>query len=198
MSRRNRNRRGRAPAPRSRPGPTPGSGPPPSSPAGHAASTRTPRGQLPPATPQLPKLPGPGQPPPTTGPPPDHSGAGFQAPRTPRDIAAFIEAVAAGECDRSLDALATAVSERIRLLHAAREAVLLATLRRGDRVRINHSARPQYLHGEPGTVTARAGDKILVRLDQPIGRFANGEVRCPPGVLEPLVPRSGDGWAVGT
>ena len=62
-------------------------------------------------------------------------------------------------------------------------------LRKGDRVRINHSARPAYLHGEPGTVIDWAGDKIVIRLDEPVGRFINGEVRCPPGVLEPLSPR---------
>jgi len=111
------------------------------------------------------------------------------APPTARDIETFIDAVAAGECDRHLDALAEAVSHRLHLLRAAREAVLMATLRRGDRVMINHSARPQYLHGEPGTVIDWAGDKIVVRLDQPVGRFVNGEVRCPPTVLEPLGPR---------
>jgi prophage DNA circulation protein len=30
-------------------------------------------------------------------------------------------------------------------------------LRAGDRVRINHHARPNYLHGQPGTVTGWAG-----------------------------------------
>jgi hypothetical protein len=55
-----------------------------------------------------------------------------------------------------------------------------ATLCRGDRVRIDHSARPQYLHDEPGTVIDWVGEKIVVRLDQPVGRFVNGEVRCAP------------------
>ena len=110
-------------------------------------------------------------------------------PRTQRDIEGFIDAVANGELDSHIDALAEAVSRRIELLRAAREAILMATLRRGDRVRINHSARPQYLHGEPGTVIDWVGDKVVVRLDQPVGRFVNGEVRCPPAVLEPLGPR---------
>lgn len=96
--------------------------------------------------------------------------------------------MANGEFDRHIDALAEAVSRRVVLLRAAREAILMATLRKGDRVRINHSARPQYLHGEPGTVIDWAGDNVVVLLDQPIGRFVNGEVRCPPGVLEPLGP----------
>jgi hypothetical protein len=86
--------------------------------------------------------------------------------------------------------VAEVVSRRLTLLRAAREAVWMATLRRGDRVRIKHSVRPQYLHGDPGTVINWAGDKVVVRLDQPVGRFVNGEVRCPPAVLEPLGPRS--------
>jgi len=110
------------------------------------------------------------------------------APATLPDIEGFIDAVANGEFDRHIDALAEAVSRRVVLLRAAREGILMATLRKGDRVRINHSARPQYLHGEPGTVIDWAGDNLVVRLDQPVGRFVNGEVRCPPGVLEPLGP----------
>ena len=76
----------------------------------------------------------------------------------------------------------------VELLRAARDALLMATLRRGDRVWINHSARPLYLHGEPATVIGLADDTVVVRLDRPVGRFTNGNVRCPPGVLEPLRP----------
>jgi hypothetical protein len=58
----------------------------------------------------------------------------------------------------------------------------------GDRVRINHSAKPNYLHGQTGTVTGWAGQNVVVQLDQPVGRFTTGELRCPPLVLEPLAP----------
>jgi hypothetical protein len=54
----------------------------------------------------------------------------------------------------------------------------LASLRVGDRVRINHSAKPNYLHGRAGTVTGWAGQNVVVQLDQPVGRFATGELRC--------------------
>jgi hypothetical protein len=33
-----------------------------------------------------------------------------------------------------------------------------------------------------------AGQNVVVQLDQPIGRFTTGELRCPPLVLEPLAP----------
>jgi hypothetical protein len=105
------------------------------------------------------------------------------------DVDALLDALANGDLDLHLDALAEARSRRLKLLQTAREAILMATLRQGDRVLINHSARPQYLHGEPATVIGWAGDKVVVRLDQPIGKFVNGEVRCPPAVLDPLRPR---------
>ncbi len=57
-----------------------------------------------------------------------------------------------------------------------------------DLVRVNHGAKPNYLHGEPGTVTGWAGQNVIVQLDQPIGRFTSGELRCPPLILEPLAP----------
>jgi len=105
-----------------------------------------------------------------------------------RDVEAIIDAIANGELDLHVEALAEAVSRRIELLQTACEAVLMATLRKGDRVRINHSARPLYLHGEPATVTAFQDDTIVVRIDQPVGKYVNGIVRCPPGVLDPLGP----------
>ena len=64
----------------------------------------------------------------------------------------------------------------------------LANLRVGDRVRINHHAKPNYLHGQPGTVTGWAGQNVIVQLDQPVGRFTTGQLRCPPLILEPLPP----------
>ena len=59
------------------------------------------------------------------------------------NIEGIADAVANGEFDRHIEALAEAVSRRVVLLRgAAREAILMATLRKGDRARINHSARP--------------------------------------------------------
>jgi hypothetical protein len=63
-------------------------------------------------------------------------------PLTPRGIDDFIDAVGNGEFDAHPEDLAQALNRRVSLLRAAREAIIMATLRRGDRVRINHSARP--------------------------------------------------------
>jgi len=99
-----------------------------------------------------------------------------------------VEAIARGELDDELAVLGAVLNERVRLLATARSVTTLASLRVGDRVRINHSAKPNYLHGQAGTVTGWAGQNVVVQLDQPIGRFTTGELRCPPLVLEPLGP----------
>jgi len=103
-------------------------------------------------------------------------------------VQAVVEAIARGELDDELGVLGAVINERVRLLATARSMRTLASLRVGDRVRINHSAKPNYLHGEPGTVTGWAGQNVIVQLDQPVGRFTSGELRCPPLILEPLAP----------
>jgi hypothetical protein len=99
-----------------------------------------------------------------------------------------VEAIARGELDEELGVLGAVINERVRLLATARSVRTLASLRVGDRVRINHSAKPNYLHGRAGTVRGWAGQNVVVQLDQPVGRFTSGELRCPPLVLEPLGP----------
>jgi hypothetical protein len=84
--------------------------------------------------------------------------------------------------------LGAVINQRVRLLATARSMTTLASLRVGDRVRINHSAKPNYLHGRAGTVSGWAGQNVVVQLDQPVGRFTTGELRCPALVLEPLAP----------
>jgi ribosomal protein L21E len=103
-------------------------------------------------------------------------------------VQAVVEAIARGELDQELGVLGAVINERVRLLTTARSMRTLASLRVGDRVRINHSAKPHYLHGQAGTVRGCAGQNVIVQLDQPVGRFVTGELRCPPLVLEPLPP----------
>jgi hypothetical protein len=40
--------------------------------------------------------------------------------------------------------------------------------------------------GRTGTVSRWARPNLVTQLDQPVGRFVTGELRCPPLVLEPL------------
>jgi len=101
-----------------------------------------------------------------------------------------VEAIARGELDQELVVLGAVINQRVRLLATARSMRTLASLRVGDRVRINHNAKPNYLHGRAATVTGWAGQNVVVQLDQPAGRFKTGELRCPPLVLEPLAPET--------
>jgi hypothetical protein len=115
-------------------------------------------------------------PPPTTPPP---GGADTAA-----NIQALVERIQAGELDAELPVLAAAIAERQQLLAAAQALITRASLRVGNRVRINHRARPLYLHGHTGTVAGFYGQSVIVRLDQPVGRFVTGELRCPPLALD--------------
>jgi hypothetical protein len=103
-------------------------------------------------------------------------------------VQAVVEAIARGELDQELGVLSAVINQRVRLLATARSMRTLASLRVGDRVRINHNAKPNYLHGQAGTVSGWAGQNVIVQLDQPVGRFTTGELRCPPLVLEPQTP----------
>jgi hypothetical protein len=98
----------------------------------------------------------------------------------------LLEAIASGDLDDHLTALAEAVHARRQLLHTVRSATALATLCLGDHVRINQSASPQYLRGLAGTVIEVDDEAATIALPGPVGRFHSGSVRCPPLVLEKL------------
>jgi len=102
----------------------------------------------------------------------------------------LLDAIADGELDHSLHALADAIHARRHLLHTVKAASALARLCVGDEVRINHTARPQYLRGIHGRVTDLDDDTATVCLHRPIGRFKSGHVRCPPLALDRLGPQA--------
>jgi class 3 adenylate cyclase len=80
-----------------------------------------------------------------------------RTPATPIDLVqTVVEAIARGELDDELAVLGAVINQRVRLLATARSMRTLASLRVGDRVRINHSAKPHYLHGRAGTVSGWA------------------------------------------
>src|SRR5918994_7089540 len=70
-------------------------------------------------------------PPPTTPPPAGADTAGIQA---------LVERIHAGDLDAELPMLVAAITERQQLLAAAQALITRASLRVGDRVRINHRA----------------------------------------------------------
>ena len=109
-------------------------------------------------------------------------------PEPQRDTpeAMLLDAIAAGELDHHLVALADAVHARRQLLHAVRAASAIAQLCVGDHVRFNHRVRPRYLEHEHGVINEIADRWVAVRLSRPVGRFPAGELRCPPLALDRL------------
>jgi hypothetical protein len=102
------------------------------------------------------------------------------------DVTLLAERIAAGELDGQLRQLAPVIAQRLRLLSSADTLAGLASFKVGDRVVFKHTVRPLYLHGARGRVEGWLGQRVVVRLDYPIGRFLNAELRCEPGGLEKL------------
>ena len=98
----------------------------------------------------------------------------------------LLDAIADGDLDDHLTALAEAVDARRRLLHTVRSATALAVLCVGDEVRINQAVSPRYLAGLQGIVIDVDNHAATVRLPGPVGRFSTGQVRCPPLALEKI------------
>jgi hypothetical protein len=103
------------------------------------------------------------------------------------DDRSLLDAIAAGELDDHLGALAAAVEARRRLLLTVRSATALAALCVGDVVRITERVSPRYLVGLHGTVVGLDEHAATVRLERPVGRFDDGRVLCPPLVLEKVL-----------
>jgi hypothetical protein len=99
----------------------------------------------------------------------------------------LLDAIANGDLDDHLTALADAVQARHHLLHTVRSSTALAELCVGEHVRINHTISPRYLHGLHGTVMELDDERATVCLHRPVGRFHTGEIRCPPLTLDKLV-----------
>jgi hypothetical protein len=100
----------------------------------------------------------------------------------------LLDQIAAGALDAHLVAIADAVHARYELLHTVTSHKALAMLNVGDHVRINHHVSPRYLQGVHGVIVELDQHAALVRMPRPLGRFKNGEIRCPPLALDRLSP----------
>jgi hypothetical protein len=98
----------------------------------------------------------------------------------------LLDAIAAGELDEHLVAVADAVQARRELLHTVNSATAIARLCVGDTVVFNRRIRPRYLEHELAVVTELDARWVTVRLARPVGRFRDGELRCPPLALRRL------------
>ena len=98
----------------------------------------------------------------------------------------LLDAIADGDLDDHLGALAAAIEARRRLLYTVDSSHVLATLCVGDLVRITEEISPRYLAGIEGTVVEVDDYAATIRLPFPIGRFKSGQVRCPPLALQKM------------
>lgn len=98
----------------------------------------------------------------------------------------LLDQIVQGALDPHLTAIAQAIRARYELLQTVSSAKALAQLTVGDAVRINHHARPRYLQGLHGRVIELDDESATICLHQPVGRFTNGQVRCPPLALDKL------------
>jgi hypothetical protein len=97
-----------------------------------------------------------------------------------------LDAIASGELDEHLVAIADAVRARRELLHTVNSATAIAQLCVGDTVMFNRRIRPRYLEHELAVFSELDPRWVTVRLARPVGRFRDGELRCPPLALRKL------------
>ena len=100
----------------------------------------------------------------------------------------LLDAIASGELDDHLVAIADAVHARRELLHTVRSATAIAQLCVGDTVMFTGNVRPRYLEHELAVITELDEHWVTVRLARPVGRFRDGELRCPPLAVRKLGP----------
>ncbi len=101
------------------------------------------------------------------------------------DVEPLFAALLLGALDEHLEEIAILVNNRIAALNAVAELIAASRLHVGDRVRLGHNLKPHYLHGKNATIIAKDGEKWVVRLDEPIGRFTNADIRLQAIQLEP-------------
>jgi hypothetical protein len=98
----------------------------------------------------------------------------------------LLDAIANGELDQHLVAIADAVHARRELLHTVRSANAISEFCVGDTVMFNGAIRPRYLQHEAAVITELDDHWVTVRLWRAVGRFGNGQLRCPPLALQKL------------
>jgi hypothetical protein len=104
----------------------------------------------------------------------------------------LLDAIAGGELDAHLVAIADAVHARRELLLTIESALAVSELCVGDRVMFTRRIRPRYLEHELAVITELDDRCVTVRLARSVGRFGDGPLRCPPLALRKLPRASSD------
>jgi hypothetical protein len=99
--------------------------------------------------------------------------------------------IAAGAFDAQIGPLFEATASRLQLLAVTQQAMDMARLRIGDRVRVRDvlydEHTPFWLSGVTGTYVRREGSQIVVCLDQPVDGN-NRHIVCSPMLVDILPP----------
>jgi hypothetical protein len=104
------------------------------------------------------------------------------------DIEGLLDALMLGVLDEYLDHIAAIVKIRRDIIAGVTNLVALSLLNPGDRVQFNETAKPRYLVGLVGTITGKEIERCVVQLDEPVGRYADREVKARALYLRPLAP----------
>jgi hypothetical protein len=131
--------------------------------------------------------------------------------QTTIDVLQITDMVHAGTFDADIDQLSTAINMRLQDLgklpktassgltpsrtfaSAPSKKLTITDLSVGDRVKFNSDCGTKYMIGQTGTVKSKRRTKVVVTLDDPIGRFARRDssgavysapVVAPVGILE--------------
>jgi hypothetical protein len=99
-------------------------------------------------------------------------------------VETLLLAISVGVFDNDLDRIASILQSRLDALHRAAQIIAEATLKIGDRVHLGHNLRPLYLHGQPARVIAKDGEKWILRLEKPVGRFKDADLRVSASQIE--------------
>lgn len=81
----------------------------------------------------------------------------------------IIDQISSGAFDKDLIEIEKAVADRLRIVRSSRTSAEYGI---GDKVVFNTFCGTKYLHGHHGTVVGKKQKKVLVKLINPIGRFA--------------------------
>ncbi len=96
-----------------------------------------------------------------------------------------------GTYDNDLGKISEALAERTK---AVRKSRTISDYNIGDKVKFNEQTGTRYMVGHTATIISKNRTKVVVRLDNPMGRFAkvnpatgkieSASVTCPVGILD--------------
>jgi hypothetical protein len=105
-------------------------------------------------------------------------------------IETLLADISSGTYDSSLGKINEALALRLKTV---RKQLTISDYNIGDKVKFNEQTGTRYMVGETATIVSKNRTKVVVRLDNPTGRFArinpvtrqveSSNVTCPIGVL---------------